>query len=217
MAAPPAALHFRPPETVCSLLSLAAGFSHSAFTFGIESHISQSNINGTLVPPAALISILQKGLQYVEAEISINEVRALPGGGLAPAPAPAPACRAWGPGDSLETSHGHATHGRSAGSLPCSLSLNGLPAYKPVLLCLLFSFSEGQSNPSCTPSSISRNPHLWKPPNFCLSCAHSSLTVAPASFLPRMGVQRWCSTGPLRPRLVSFSHKKKFFGGARSV
>lgn len=58
---------------------LAAGFSHSAFTFGIESHISQSNINGTLVPPAALISILQKGLQYVEAEISINEVRAPPG------------------------------------------------------------------------------------------------------------------------------------------
>lgn len=53
-----------------------SGFSHSAFTFGIESHISQSNINGTLVPPAALISILQKGLQYVEAEISINEVRA---------------------------------------------------------------------------------------------------------------------------------------------
>nr|XP_031527108.1 F-box-like/WD repeat-containing protein TBL1X [Vicugna pacos] len=56
-----------------------SGFSHSAFTFGIESHISQSNINGTLVPPAALISILQKGLQYVEAEISINEVRATPG------------------------------------------------------------------------------------------------------------------------------------------
>lgn len=55
-------------------LFLLSGFSHSAFTFGIESHISQSNINGTLVPPAALISILQKGLQYVEAEISINEV-----------------------------------------------------------------------------------------------------------------------------------------------
>ncbi|XP_070539448.1 F-box-like/WD repeat-containing protein TBL1XR1-B [Ptychodera flava] len=50
-----------------------SGFSHSAFTFGIESHISQSNINGALVPPAALISIIQKGLQYVEAEISINE------------------------------------------------------------------------------------------------------------------------------------------------
>ena len=47
--------------------------SHSAFTFGIESRISQSNINGALVPPAALISIIQKGLQYVEAEVSINE------------------------------------------------------------------------------------------------------------------------------------------------
>ena len=40
----------------------------------MESHISQSNINGALVPPAALISIIQKGLQYVEAEISIDEV-----------------------------------------------------------------------------------------------------------------------------------------------
>lgn len=59
-------------------LFLLSGFSHSAFTFGIESHISQSNINGTLVPPAALISILQKGLQYVEAEISINEVSTTP-------------------------------------------------------------------------------------------------------------------------------------------
>lgn len=63
------------PRTLLPHLPCAsAGFSHSAFTFGIESHISQSNINGTLVPPAALISILQKGLQYVEAEISINEV-----------------------------------------------------------------------------------------------------------------------------------------------
>lgn len=51
----------------------AAGFSHSAYTFGIESHISQSNINGALVPPAALLNILQKGLQYTEAEICIGE------------------------------------------------------------------------------------------------------------------------------------------------
>lgn len=50
-----------------------SGFQHSAYTFGIESHISQSNINGALVPPAALLSILQKGLQYTEAEISIGE------------------------------------------------------------------------------------------------------------------------------------------------
>ncbi|KAJ6647216.1 F-box-like/WD repeat-containing protein TBL1XR1 [Pseudolycoriella hygida] len=50
-----------------------SGFSHSAYTFGIESHISQSNINGALVPPAALLLMLQKGLQYTEAEISIAE------------------------------------------------------------------------------------------------------------------------------------------------
>lgn len=48
---------------------------HSAYTFGIESHISQSNINGALVPPAALLNIIMKGLQYTEAEISIGEVR----------------------------------------------------------------------------------------------------------------------------------------------
>lgn len=53
--------------------NLLEGFQHSAYTFGIESHISQSNINGALVPPAALLSILQKGLQYTEAEISIGE------------------------------------------------------------------------------------------------------------------------------------------------
>ncbi len=50
------------------------GFQHSAYTFGIESHISQSNINGALVPPAALLSIIQKGLQYTEAEISVGDV-----------------------------------------------------------------------------------------------------------------------------------------------
>lgn len=60
------------------LMPPLTGFSHSAFTFGIESHISQSNINGALVPPAALISIIQKGLQYVEAEVSINEVSSSP-------------------------------------------------------------------------------------------------------------------------------------------
>jgi transducin (beta)-like 1 len=50
-----------------------SGFSHSAFTFGVESHIAQSNINGGLVPSAALLSIIQKGLQFTEAEISIGE------------------------------------------------------------------------------------------------------------------------------------------------
>ena len=59
---------------ICLLAVCHAGFQHSAFTFGLESHIHQASINGTLVPPGALISVLQKGLQYVEAEVSIAEV-----------------------------------------------------------------------------------------------------------------------------------------------
>lgn len=50
-----------------------SGFQHSAYLFGTESHIANSNINGSLVPPAALLSIIQKGLQYTEAEIAITE------------------------------------------------------------------------------------------------------------------------------------------------
>jgi transducin (beta)-like 1 len=50
------------------------GFIHSAYSFGMESHVSQSNINGALVPPAALLSIIQKGLQFTEAELSVAEV-----------------------------------------------------------------------------------------------------------------------------------------------
>lgn len=50
-----------------------SGFQHSAYLFGTESHIANSNINGSLVPPAALLGIIQKGLQYTEAEIAITE------------------------------------------------------------------------------------------------------------------------------------------------
>lgn len=50
-----------------------SGFHHSAYSFGIESHISQSNINGALVPPAALLNIIQKGLQYTAAEITLGD------------------------------------------------------------------------------------------------------------------------------------------------
>lgn len=56
------------------MCSTELGFHHSAFTFGQESHVHQSSINGTLIPPGALIGIIQKGLQYVEVETSITEV-----------------------------------------------------------------------------------------------------------------------------------------------
>ncbi|XP_037951700.1 F-box-like/WD repeat-containing protein ebi [Teleopsis dalmanni] len=49
------------------------GCQHSAFVFQAESNISQSNINGALVPQRALLAILQKGLQYTKTEQSIGE------------------------------------------------------------------------------------------------------------------------------------------------
>lgn len=52
---------------------LESGFSHSAFTFGIESHIHDSSIDSSQVPPGALVTVIQKGVQYVEAETSIAE------------------------------------------------------------------------------------------------------------------------------------------------
>lgn len=52
---------------------LFAGYEHSAYIFGTESHISQTNIDGSLVPPGSLIVLIERGLQYTEASISIAE------------------------------------------------------------------------------------------------------------------------------------------------
>eukprot|EP00116_Pleurobrachia_bachei_P013818 sb/3474080/ len=50
-----------------------SGFEHTAFVFNLESHTNSCNIDGTLVPPGALITLLQKGLQFVQAEVSLTE------------------------------------------------------------------------------------------------------------------------------------------------
>jgi len=50
-----------------------SGFHHAAFAFGYESLIANSNINGSEVLPGALISFLQKGLQYREIETHLGE------------------------------------------------------------------------------------------------------------------------------------------------
>ena len=51
------------------------GFVHSAFTFANESLVAKSSIADANVPPGALITFLQKGLQYVEIEAHMLEVR----------------------------------------------------------------------------------------------------------------------------------------------
>lgn len=52
---------------------LESGFSHSAFTFAHESLTARSVVADAEVPPGALVSFLQKGLQYVEVESHLQE------------------------------------------------------------------------------------------------------------------------------------------------
>lgn len=55
-------------------LLLPTGFHHSAFTFAHESHMASVPIQPNLVPPAALVTFVQKGLQYMEAEANLDPV-----------------------------------------------------------------------------------------------------------------------------------------------
>ncbi|XP_062184141.1 WD40 repeat-containing protein HOS15-like [Phragmites australis] len=50
-----------------------SGFVHAAFTLGYEAGIHKGGIDGNLVPPGALITIVQKGLQYIELEANTDE------------------------------------------------------------------------------------------------------------------------------------------------
>ncbi|KAK4260129.1 hypothetical protein QN277_003286 [Acacia crassicarpa] len=49
-----------------------SGFTHSAFAFGYEAGINKCPIDGNLVPPGALITFVQKGLQYLEMEANLS-------------------------------------------------------------------------------------------------------------------------------------------------
>jgi len=51
------------------------GFTHSSFTFASESLVTKSTVSEIDVPPGALITFLQKGLEYVAIEEHINEVK----------------------------------------------------------------------------------------------------------------------------------------------
>ncbi|KAM7264832.1 hypothetical protein ACFE04_002515 [Oxalis oulophora] len=49
-----------------------SGFTHSAFSLGYEAGINKCTIDGNLVPPAALVTCVQKGLQYMEMEANLT-------------------------------------------------------------------------------------------------------------------------------------------------
>ncbi|KAK9949058.1 hypothetical protein M0R45_004603 [Rubus argutus] len=49
-----------------------SGFTHSAFALGYEASINKCAIDGNLIPPGALITFVQKGLQYLEMEANLS-------------------------------------------------------------------------------------------------------------------------------------------------
>lgn len=56
---------------------MTAGFTHSAFVFGNEAGINKCPLDGNLVPPGALVSFVQRGLQYLEMEANLSNVSIL--------------------------------------------------------------------------------------------------------------------------------------------
>lgn len=60
----------------CDIANLVAwpGFTHASFALGYEAGINKSSIDGNLVPLGALITLVQKGLQYVEMEANLDNV-----------------------------------------------------------------------------------------------------------------------------------------------
>jgi len=54
---------------------ITLGFSHSTFAFQTESSIHKTGISAASVKPGALINLIQKGLQYIQVEYHINEVK----------------------------------------------------------------------------------------------------------------------------------------------
>lgn len=51
-----------------------SGFTHTAFTLGYEAALNKSTIDGNVVPPGALVTFVQKGIQYLELEANLTPV-----------------------------------------------------------------------------------------------------------------------------------------------
>lgn len=61
-------------DLICTRLNfLVAGYVHSAFTFGYESQVVKSRIDGSQIPPGALLSFVQRGVNFVEIEETLIE------------------------------------------------------------------------------------------------------------------------------------------------
>jgi len=67
-----------PPPPLLNLLIFSAaavsGFTHSAFAFGYEAGIDRCKNDDNVVPPGALVTFIQKGIQYLELEANLSGV-----------------------------------------------------------------------------------------------------------------------------------------------
>mmetsp|Transcript_56791 Transcript_56791/g.93973 ORF Transcript_56791/g.93973 Transcript_56791/m.93973 type:complete len:491 (+) Transcript_56791:94-1566(+) len=50
-----------------------SGFRHAAYTFGCESLVAKSNINGAKIAPGELVNLVQKGMMYTDLERSVAD------------------------------------------------------------------------------------------------------------------------------------------------
>ncbi|KAJ0604020.1 putative transcription factor WD40-like family [Helianthus annuus] len=49
-----------------------SGFTHTAFTLGYEAALNKSTLDGNVIPPGALVTFVQKGIQYLELEANLS-------------------------------------------------------------------------------------------------------------------------------------------------
>ncbi|MFS7910273.1 hypothetical protein Hanom_Chr02g00104361 [Helianthus anomalus] len=47
-------------------------FTHTAFTLGYEAALNKSTLDGNVIPPGALVTFVQKGIQYLELEANLS-------------------------------------------------------------------------------------------------------------------------------------------------
>jgi hypothetical protein len=73
-------------RSITSLPAPLAGFQHTAFSFAHESNVHKTDIDPNAVPPGALVTFIQRGMQYLEMEanIDIQVRRGAAGASLAP-------------------------------------------------------------------------------------------------------------------------------------
>lgn len=52
--------------------TLHPGFQHTAFSFAHESNIHKTELDPNTVPPGALVTFVQRGMQYLEMEANLD-------------------------------------------------------------------------------------------------------------------------------------------------